>query len=194
MCLKSSLGLDFLSSSPNNFIFKETANKTTCGVICSLLYIIGLIAFSVYCFVKYYKQDRYLVEYSHYLHDLNHQISDLNKSISFKYDIKYLDNHGKWLVAPNNFILLDYYTPLKEIPRNVSLLKNISHFGFFVVYIYSDGKRETEEYFKNRKIAVEFNFTTEVLIFQKEDPIVPLKFHEWIEMTTYDSREFIYYF
>ena len=42
MCLKSSLGLDFLSSSPNNFIFKETANKTTCGVICSLLYIIGL--------------------------------------------------------------------------------------------------------------------------------------------------------
>ena len=194
MCLKSSLGLDFLSSSPNNFIFKETANKTTCGVICSLLYIIGLIAFSAFCFVKYYKQDRYLVEYSHYLHDLNHQISDLSKSISFKYDIKYLDNHGKWLVAPNNFILLDYYTPLKEIPRNVSLLKNISHFGFFVVYIYSDGKRETEEYFKNRKIAVEFNFTTEVLIFQKEDPIVPLKFHEWIEMTTYDSREFIYYF
>ena len=193
MCLKSLLGLDFLSSSPNNFIFKETANKTTCGVICSLLYIIGLIAFSVYCFVKYYKQDRYLVEYSHYLHDFNHQISDLNKSILFEYEIKYLDNHGKWLLAPNNFFLYDYYDR-KPIPRNVSLLKNISHFGFFVVYIYSDGKREIEEYFKNRTIAVELNFTTEVLSFQKEDPIVPLKFHEWMEITIYDSRELIYYF
>jgi hypothetical protein len=197
MCLKSSLGLDFLSSSPNNFIFKETANKTTCGVICSLLYIIGLIAFSVYCFVKYYKQDRYFVEYSHYLNDLNHRISDLNKSISFKYVIYYQDDDGKWLLAPNNFFLFDYYTR-KEIPRNVSLLKNIYNFGFFVVYICSDGKREIEEYFKNRKIAVELDFTTEGLIFQKEDPIVPLQFYERMEMTAYDSREFsrefIYYF
>ena len=159
MCLKSSLGLDFLSSSPNNFIFKETANKTTCGVICSLLYIIGLIAFSVFCFVKYYKQDRYLVEYSHYLHDFNHQISDLNKSILFKYEIKYLDNHGKWLLAPNNFFLLDDF--LKEIPRNVSLSKNISYFKFLVVYNCSDGKCEIEEYFKNRMIAVELIFQTE---------------------------------
>ena len=193
MCLKSSLGLDFLSSSPNNFIFKETANKTTCGVICSLLYIIGLIAFSVYCFVKYYKQDRYLVEYSHYLHDLNHQISDLNKSISFKYVIKYLDNNDEWLLAPNNFFLFDYYDR-KLIPRNVSLSKNISHFVFLVVYICSDGKREIEENFKNRTIAVELNFTTEVLIFQKEDPIISAQFHERMEMTTYDSREFIYNF
>ena len=193
MCLKSSLGLDFLSSSPNNFIFKETANKTTCGVICSLLYIIGLIAFSVYCFVKYYKQDRYFVEYSHYLHDFNHQISDLNKSILFKYEIKYLDNHGKWLLAPNNFFLLDDFT-LKEIPRNVCLSKNMSHFGFLIVYICSDGKCEIEELFKNRTIAVELNFTTEVLSFQKEDPIIHKKFHEWMEITIYDSRELIYYF
>ena len=193
MCLKSSLGLDFLSSSPNNFIFKETANKTTCGVICSLLYIIGLIAFSVYCFVKYYKQDRYLVEYSHYLHDLNHQISDLNKSISFKYEIRYKDNHKKWLVAPNNFFLIDYYTH-KEIPRNVSLSKNINDFLFHVVYNCSDGRCEIEEYFKNRMIAVELIFQTEVLSFQKEDPIVHVQFHEKMEMTTYDSREFIYYF
>ena len=171
MCLKSLLGLDFLSSSPNNFIFKETANKTTCGVICSLLYIIGLIAFSVYCFVKYYKQDRYFVEYSHYLHDFNHQISDLNKSILFKYEIKYLDN-----------------------PRNVNLSKNISHFGFLVVYICSDGKCEIEELLKNRTIAVELNFTTEVLSFQKEDPIIHRQFHEWMEITIYDSRELIYYF
>ena len=191
MCLKSSLGLDFLSSSPNNFIFKETANKTTCGVICSLLYIIGLIAFSVYCFVKYYKQDRYFVEYSHYLHDFNHQISDLNKSISFIYEIKYLDNNDKWLLAPNNFILLDDFT-LKEIPRNVSLSKNISYFKFLVVYNCSDGKCEIEEYFKNRMIAVELIFQTEVLSFQKEDPIVPVQFHEKMEMTTYDSRGFIY--
>ena len=193
MCLKSSLGLDFLSSSPNNFIFKETANKTTCGVICSLLYIIGLIAFSVFCFVKYYKQDRYLVEYSHYLHDFNHQISDLNKSILFKYEIKYLDNHGKWLLAPNNFFLLDDFT-LKEIPRNVCLSKNTSHFGFLIVYICSDGKCEIEELFKNRTIAVELNFTTEVLSFQKEDPIIHRQFHEWMEITIYDSRELIYYF
>ena len=191
MCLKSSLGLDFLSSSPNNFIFKETANKTTCGVICSLLYIIGLIAFSVYCFVKYYKQDRYLVEYSHYLHDFNHQISDLNKSISFIYEIKYLDNNDKWLLAPNNFFLLDDFT-LKEIPRNVSLSKNISYFKFLVVYNCSDGKCEIEEYFKNRTIAVELIFQTEVLSFQKEDPIVPVQFYDKLKMTTYDSREFIY--
>ena len=191
MCLKSSLGLDFLSSSPNNFIFKETANKTTCGVICSLLYIIGLIAFSVYCFVKYYKQDRYFVEYSHYLHDFNHQISDLNKSISFIYEIKYLDNNDKWLLAPNNFFLLDDFT-LKEIPRNVSLSKNISYFKFLVVYNCSDGKCEIEEYFKNRTIAVELIFQTEVLSFQKEDPIVPVQFYDKLKMTTYDSREFIY--
>ena len=126
-----------------------------------------------------------------YLHDFNHQISDLNKSILFEYEIKYLDNHGKWLLAPNNFFLFDYYDR-KLIPRNVSLSKNISHFVFLVVYICSDGKREIEENFKNRTIAVELNFTTEVLIFQKEDPIISAQFHERMEMTTYDSREFIY--
>jgi hypothetical protein len=127
------------------------------------------------------------------LYDLNHQISDLNKSISFKYEIKYKDNHKKWLVAPNNFFLYDYYDR-KLIPRNANYSKNISDFEFLVVYICSDGKREIEEKFKNRTIAVELNFTTEVLIFQKEDPIITVQFHEWMEMTTYDSREFIYNF
>ena len=41
-------------------------------------------------------------------------------------------------------------------------------------------------------IAVELIFQTEVLIFQKEDPIVPVQFYDKLKMTTYDSRGFIY--
>jgi hypothetical protein len=125
------------------------------------------------------------------LHDLNHQISDLNKSISFIYEIKYLDNNGEWLLAPNNFFLLDDFT-LEEIPRNVNMSKNIIYFQFHVAYNCSDGKCEIEENFKNRMIAVELIFQTEVLSFQKEDPIVPVQFYDKLKMTTYDSRGFIY--
>jgi hypothetical protein len=102
-----------------------------------------------------------------------------------------LDNNGEWLLAPNNFFLLDDFT-LEEIPRNVNMSKNISYFQFHVAYNCSDGKCEIEENFKNRMIAVELIFQTEVLSFQKEDPIVPVQFHEKMEMTTYDSRGFIY--
>ena len=54
--------LDFLSQSPNMFIFQKKANKTICGGILFLIYLIIAALFTlVYC-LDYKLNDKYIYE------------------------------------------------------------------------------------------------------------------------------------
>jgi hypothetical protein len=56
--------LDFVSESPRNFIFQKETNKTNFGGIISFLYLLILIIISSGYLYDYYKNDKYVINYS----------------------------------------------------------------------------------------------------------------------------------
>ena len=77
--------LDFFSSSPNNYIFQKSANQTNFGGVCFLLTVVGIIAFSVYCFVDFHYQEQYSLDYINHINDEEHEkqgIYDLIKNLN----------------------------------------------------------------------------------------------------------------
>ena len=73
--------LDFIGSSPNNYIFKKSSNKTNFGGVLFLIYILGILGFSIYCIIKFIYLDNYSIEYFNYMYDSNHNLSDPDKKI-----------------------------------------------------------------------------------------------------------------
>ena len=59
--------LDFLSYSPNIYIFKEKSNKTTFGGVLFLIYIIIMLFISLMYIIDYSLNDKYTIETSTYL-------------------------------------------------------------------------------------------------------------------------------
>ena len=57
------LSFDFLSSSPQSFIFQRRSNRTNFGGVLSLLYLIVFLITSSFYFVGYFNQDNYLIQY-----------------------------------------------------------------------------------------------------------------------------------
>ena len=64
--------LDFLSDSPNVFIFRKKANKTNLGGLLFLVYLIICLVIFLYYLFDYIKNDKYKVKYTFQNHkDLN---------------------------------------------------------------------------------------------------------------------------
>ena len=61
---------DFLSNAPHNYIFQTSSNKTVFGGVYFMLYIIGIIGFSIYCNIKFIRQDNFSIENSYYMYIL----------------------------------------------------------------------------------------------------------------------------
>ena len=175
--------LDFFSTYPNNYIFQRTSNKTNFGGVCFFLCIIGILCFSIYCIVKFIKQDTYSIEHTSYMYDYNHNISTTDKTIKFKYEIfpKELNNH---------FDLIDFYTG-EIIPKNTNISKPIDEFCYIIVYKCEDDICEVKENISNT-FQINLIFEVPGLNIQDENPFYPLIFEESLYMTTYDQR--IYYF
>ena len=175
--------LDFFSTYPNNYIFQRTSNKTNFGGVCFFLCIIGILCFSIYCIVKFIKQDTYSIEHTSYMYDYNHNISTTDKTIKFNYEIfpYELNNH---------FDLIDYYTG-KIIPKNTNISKPINEFRYIIFYKCEDDICEVKENISNT-FQINLFFEVPGLNIQDENPFYPLIFGESLYMTTYDQR--IYYF
>ena len=70
--------LDFLSSSPKNFIFQKQSNKTNLGGILSLIYLIIFLMISTLYITSYAINDKYNIEYflSHHAESVYDKESD----------------------------------------------------------------------------------------------------------------------
>ena len=159
--------LDFLSSSPNNYIFQKKSNKTNFGGVCQLLSILLILGFAIYYLITFFQKDSYSIEHIPYILDMEHELEDKNKKIEFAYDI--LDSeYGKPL--SNNFALMKKES--KEIlPRNESISGNIINFYYLLVYKCQDDKCEFEE--KSFNLAFEWNLS--LFNLQKDNPIFSFK-------------------
>ena len=71
---------DFISQSPQVFIFEKSANKTNLGGIFSFIYIIIVIIISLLYLFDYISNDKYNVEYSSLFDELTkNEMDKLNK-------------------------------------------------------------------------------------------------------------------
>jgi len=186
--------LDFLSSSPNSYIFQSTSNKTNFGGVCQLLSIILILGFAIYYLIIYFKKDDYSIEYSSYMYDINHRFSDEDKKFEFGYDIfsqGYYSNN-KELVS-KNFSLMK--VGLNEtIPRNVVLSENIRGFDYFLVYKCQDDKCEIDEKFFLDRFYVYFEFKMDNYDLQSNYPISSYYAPIQIPIFINDFIQYMYFF
>ena len=56
--------LDFISKSPNFYIFKESANKTNLGGVLFLVHIIIIVLLAIVYFYDYFKNEKYTFSYT----------------------------------------------------------------------------------------------------------------------------------
>ena len=106
--------LDFLSQSPNMFIFQKKANKTICGGILFLIYLIIAALFTlVYC-LDYKLNDKYIYESLIFQNSTMLSIEErqkilederINPYLNFTVNIKY-----------ENFTVFDYRNPIDPVP------------------------------------------------------------------------------
>ena len=54
--------LDFISDSPNLYIFHKEKNKTNFGGILFLIYLVIIIIIFVYYIIDYVKNDKYVIQ------------------------------------------------------------------------------------------------------------------------------------
>ena len=107
--------LDFISKSPNFYIFKESANKTHLGGFLFLVYIIIIVLLAIVYFYDYFSNDKYKFTYS--LNKVNNESSFLKNEqqiesmISKEYNIIVIlakDKPNDFLINNNNFIVVDF--------------------------------------------------------------------------------------
>ena len=56
--------LDFLNSSPNNYIFQKSYNKTNFGGVSFLISVLGILAVGVYYIIIYLSRKKSIVKNS----------------------------------------------------------------------------------------------------------------------------------
>ena len=183
--------LDFLSSSPNSYIFQRTSNQTNFGGVCQILSIILILGLAIYYIITYFKKDDYSIEYSYYMYDKKHSIPDEDKKFEFKYEIisQGYNSNNKELVS-KNFSLMKIRSH-ETIPRNVVLSENIRDFDYFLVYECQDDKCEIDEKFFLDRFYVYFGFNLDNFDLQSNNPIssyyteisLPIFINDFIQYT-----------
>ena len=105
--------LDFLSTSPNIYIFREKENKTNFGGVLFLIYIIIMLSISLMYIIDYIVNDKYIVETSSYL-------NLASKESMNPFD--YLDNYIRDESAVNPLINISFnlFTINESQPINLS--------------------------------------------------------------------------
>ena len=161
--------LDFLSQSPQNFIFHNSANKTNLGGILSLIYLIIIIIISLYYFAHYIINDKYKTGYFFFYHPNGNYnnpherepiISDEllpNFNFIFKFhDIYSFDSHNFFI---GGFKLIEYYG-LKIFENTAFNTTNE-----IIIDNYTEESTTTKTYIlrKNRKIGYDYKF---VILYQ----------------------------
>ena len=144
--------LDFISESPNLFIFQKESNKTNFGGFLFLIYLILIILIFIYYLIDYIEGDKYIVQsFSHFNIRTNEEVRkrnediNYNPNITFKLELKdwqgnLLDNKFK-LYSMHNGTLLNRNTIFKE---------RVSNFNIWILYECEDSNCTSYDEYKNR--------------------------------------------
>ena len=130
--------IDFLSQSPNNYIFQRETNKTTFGGLLSLIYLIFALFIFLYYIVEFTFKDKYEITsfISRELHleseeeENKFMESDIyNPILKLKFSL--LSNAN--LSISDRFILYDAYRKI-IINRDEIIERRVTDINFYVLY------------------------------------------------------------
>lgn len=138
--------LDFLSTSPNIYIFREKTNKTNLGGVLFLIYIIIMISISLIYIIDYIVNDKYIVETSSYLNlaskesmnpftYLDNYIKDeseINPLINISFNL-FKINESQPINLSERFLIRDAFT-YEPLQRNIFYQKKASEIGLILLY------------------------------------------------------------
>ena len=108
--------IDFISNSPNFYIFKESANKTNLGGVLFLVYIIIIVLLASVYFYDYFSNEKYMFSYTLVQENYNRSsmIDNVQIQSKFNTELNYMvflgkDNFDKYSDISNNtnFIIVD---------------------------------------------------------------------------------------
>ncbi len=142
--------LDFLSNSPNIYIFKEKSNKTTFGGVLFLIYIIIMLFISLMYIIDYFLNDKYTIETSTYLNfatqenmnpfsyldNIHQNNSETNPLIDISFNL-YKTNEIEQINLTERFVMIDALT-FEELQRNTFYKRKVSDIGIILLYICED--------------------------------------------------------
>ena len=142
--------LDFLSNSPNIYIFKERTNKTTFGGVLFLIYIIIMMIISLIYIIDYFVNDKYIIENTEhlnlsynelmnpfsYLDNIQQNDSETNPLINISFNLFKL-NESKKINLSDRFIVQDAFT-YEKLQRNKFYQRKVSDIGVIVLYQCED--------------------------------------------------------
>ena len=161
---------DFLSSSPQNFIFQRNSNKTNLGGVLSMIYLIILLIISISYLVFYSMEDNYTIEYLYYEKLLTRE-ENLEKKNSPKYNPKFdfeiglyegSINSGK--PAGDRFIIKDLMQEGSHIVNNFGTYsKRITEVDWLILY---DCLNETSKNCNINYTETQYNYVTFLLSFK----------------------------
>ena len=138
--------LDFLSTSPNIYIFREKTNKTNFGGVLFLIYIIIMLSISLIYIIDYIVNDKYIVETSSYLNlaskgsinpftYLDNYIkgeSEINPLINISFNL-FKINESQPINLSERFSIQDAFT-YEPLQRNTFYQKKASEIGLILLY------------------------------------------------------------
>ena len=162
--------LDFLSNSPNIYIFKERTNKTTFGGVLFLIYIIIMMIISLIYIIDYFVNDKYIIEntehlnlsynelmnpYS-YLDNIQQNDSETNPLINISFNLFKL-NESQKINLSDRFIVQDAFT-YEKLQRNKFYQRKVSDIGVILLY-----QCEDENYTLNDEDYSKFDYYFEII-------------------------------
>ena len=176
--------LDFLSNSPQTFIFHKSSNKTRFGGILTIIYILFILIMAIVYFYDYYKNDKYIISYNQYrtpnnFTDEKDADPRYNPTLKFSFDVT--NNQRKNL--SDNLILLDSFTGL-QVERDKLIEYKVSETQILVLYNCTDMICNIRDEDSNGNLITDglplfyFGFNFSYYDFNFEDDDEPIKLSE----------------
>ena len=124
--------LDFISKSPNFYIFNEGANKTNLGGFLFMVYLLIIVLLAAVYFYDYFSNDKYSFTYSLVQKNINDPENDkneqmksmLNKELNFRVYLGKDINKRYYNFSNNDFIILDIGKLSKRLIGNDIILNS----------------------------------------------------------------------
>lgn len=154
--------IDFLTTSPQNYIFNEKKNKSICGGILFLLIIIATIFYAVDHTLNFIYNEKYDIEsykiqkipFKEERDRLNNN-SHYNPNIKFKLGLYHFNSQN----LSKNFILYDYNNKIL-LERDKVYNRTISDTTFYILYLCKDKQclidnNDTQKFFYKFRLLFE---------------------------------------
>ena len=104
---------DFLSRSPNLFIFQKAQNKTNFGGVLFIIYVLSCLAIFLYYLLDYLENSKFEIQYTYNynltLHeDLDAMLNNNSLNPMVSGIVRLIDNENHYL--SDNFVILDKFS------------------------------------------------------------------------------------